>query len=45
LYTYDAILFDFDKEDGKETLEGIQKILEKDGKYPIKFKFSKNLVL
>jgi len=45
VYTYDAILFDFDKDDGKETLEGIQKILEKDGKYPIKFKFSKNLVL
>jgi len=45
LYTYDAILFDFSKEDGKETLEGIQKILEKDEKYPIKFKFSKNLVL
>lgn len=45
VYTYDAILFDFDKDDGKETLEGIQKILEKDEKYPIKFKFSKNLVL
>ena len=45
LYTYDAILFDFDKDDGKKTLEGIQEILEKDGKYPVKFKFSKNLVL
>lgn len=45
LYTYDALLFDFSKEDGKETLEGIQKILEEDGKYPVKFKFSKNLVL
>jgi len=45
LFTYDAILFDFSKEDGKKTLEEIQKILEKDGKYPVKFKFSKNLVL
>lgn len=45
LYTYDALLFDFAKEDGKETLEGIQKILEKDGKYPVKFKFSKDLGL
>jgi len=45
LYTYDAFLFDFHKEDGKETLEEIQRIMESEGKYPIKFKFSKNLVL
>ena len=45
LYTYDALLFDFHKDDGKQTLEGIQKILEEDKKYPVKFKFSKNLVL
>ena len=45
LFTYDALLFDFSKEDGKKTLEEIQKILEKDGKYPVKFKFSKSLVL
>ena len=45
LYTYDAILFDFFKEDGKETLEGIQKIMEEGGKYPTKFKYSKDLVL
>jgi len=45
LYTYDAILFDFSKEDGRNTLEEIQEILEKDGKYPVKFKYSKNLVL
>ena len=45
LYTYDALLFDFSKEDGKETLQDIQKILEKDNKYPVKFKFSKDLVL
>lgn len=45
LYTYDAILFDFSKEDGKETLEDIQKIMEEGGKYPTKFKYSKDLVL
>lgn len=45
LYTYDAILFDFYKEDGKETLEEVQRIMESGKKYPIKFKFSKNLVL
>lgn len=45
LYTYDALLFDFYKEDGKETLEDLQKILESDGKYPIKFKYSKDLRL
>ena len=45
LYTYDALLFDFHKEDGKETLEKLQEILESDGKYPIKFKYSKDLNL
>jgi len=45
LYTYDAILFDFSKEDGKETLQEIQKIMENQGEYPVKFKYSTNLVL
>ena len=45
LYTYDAILFDFSKEDGKETLQDIEKIMSEDNKYPVKFKFSKDLVL
>ena len=45
LYTYDAILFDFSKEDKVEVLENIQKIMEKTGKYPVKFKYSNNLVL
>ena len=45
LYTYDALLFDFFKEDGKETLEDLKEILETGGKYPIKFKYSKDLVL
>ncbi len=45
LYVYDAILFDFCKEDGKETLEDIKNILEEGKKYPIKFKYSNNLVL
>jgi len=45
LYTYDAILFDFSKEDGKETLLDIERIMSRDNKYPVKFKFSQNLVL
>ena len=45
LYTYDALLFDFYKEDGKETLNDIQRILSETGKYPVKFKYSQNLVL
>ena len=45
LYTYDSLLFDFNKEDGKETLVKLQEILETDGKYPIKVKYSKDLVL
>jgi hypothetical protein len=45
LYTYDALLFDFDKEDGKETLEKIKEILESGKKYPVKFKYSKDLSL
>jgi len=45
LYTYDAILFDFSKEDGKETLFELQTILESNKQYPVKFKYNKNLVL
>ena len=45
LYTYDSLLFDFDKSDGKQTLEDIQEILESNSKYPVKFKFSKDLCL
>ena len=45
LYTYDAVIFDFDKRDGKETLESLEKIMNQGGKYPIKFKYSNNLVL
>jgi hypothetical protein len=45
LYTYDAVLFDFSKEDGKDTLEEIKLIMENKGKFPVKFKYSKDLVL
>ena len=45
LYTYDSLTFDFHKEDGKETLEKLQEILETDGNYPIKFRYSKDLML
>ena len=45
LYTYDAILFDFNKEDGKETLNDIENIMSLNNKFPVKFKFSSDLVL
>ena len=45
LYTYDAIVFDFDKKEGKELLINLENIMNKGGKYPIKFKYSNNLVL
>ena len=45
LYVYDAIVFDFSKRDGKETLEKIQKIMESGGRYPIKVKYGNSLDL
>jgi len=45
LYTYDAILFDFSKEDGPDTLKDLEKIMSESNKYPVKFKYSNNLVL
>lgn len=45
LYTYDSIILDFSKEDKKETLEEIKNIMEQGGKYPVKFKYSKDLML
>ena len=45
LYTYDALLFDFYKEDGQETLDRLKEILESGGKYPTKLKYSKDLSL
>ena len=45
LYTYDSILFDFHKDDGKELLIDLETILSESNKYPVKFKFSNDLVL
>ena len=45
LYTYDAMLIDFDKRDGKATLQGIDKILSQDGKYPTKIKYGTSMNL
>ena len=45
LYTYDALLFDFYKEDGRETLEKLKEILETGGEYPTKFKYAKDFCL
>lgn len=44
LYTYDSVLFDFCLEDGKQTLLDLENILGEGGKYPVKFKYSKDLV-
>jgi len=43
LYTYDSILFDFDKVDGKQTLLDLEEILSEGGKFPVKFKFANNM--
>lgn len=43
LYTYDAIVFDFDKKEGKDVLEGIEAIMNQEGNYPVKFKHGKSL--
>lgn len=45
LYTYDSLLFDYSKEDGKELLSALENILSENGKYPVRFKYSNNLVL
>jgi hypothetical protein len=44
LYTYDSVLVDYSKQDGKQVLEDLEKILSQDGKYPVKFKGAKDLV-
>lgn len=36
LYTYDAVLYDFHKDDGFEILQGIRKIMSNNGQYPMK---------
>ena len=45
LYTYDAILFDYDKTDGDNLLKELKDIMRMDGKYPVHYKLSDNLVL
>jgi hypothetical protein len=43
LYTYDSILFDFNKLDGKQTLQDLEEILSETGKFPVKFKFANSM--
>lgn len=43
LYTYDAFVLDYAKEDGEQVLEEIKEILVEKGKYPIKVRVSQNL--
>ena len=42
LYLYDSFLFDFNKEDGKDLIINIKKIIERQGKYPTKIKVGQN---
>jgi hypothetical protein len=42
LYSYDSFLFDFNMEDGLEYLKKVKKILEQDGKYPVKVSWGLN---
>ena len=39
------MLFDYSKEDGKLFLSELEYILSEQGKYPVLFKYSENLVL
>ena len=42
LYSYDSFLFDFNMEDGLDYLKKVKKILEQDGKYPVKVSWGLN---
>jgi hypothetical protein len=45
LYTYDAILFDYSKEDGKEVLVELESLLSESNKFPVKMKYGKDYLL
>ena len=45
LYTYDAILFDFSREDGVELLETLENLLSQKDSYPVKFKYNTDYCL
>jgi hypothetical protein len=45
LFTYDSLLFDVDKSEGKELLIELEQILNQGGKYPVKYKAGNNLLL
>jgi hypothetical protein len=45
LYTYDSIIVDLSLEDGKQVPNSILKIMEREGKFPVKFKYNTNLML
>lgn len=45
LYTYDAFLFDYDESDGIEVINELKGIMSSGGIYPVKEKFSDNMVL
>lgn len=44
LYTYDSVLVDVSYKDGQDIVQQIQTVLEENNKYPVKIKYSENLV-
>ena len=45
LYTYDAILFDYDERDGEDLLNNLKNIMSSGNKFPVHYKLSNNLIL
>jgi len=45
LYTYDSLVVDLSLEDGREVADNIVNIMEEGRKYPVRVKYSKDLVL
>ena len=45
LYTYDAILFDYDERDGEDLLTDLKNIMSSGNKFPVHYKLSNNLIL
>lgn len=45
LYTYDSILIDYSKDDGKELLHQLESILSEKNNFPVHYKYGKTLFL
>ncbi len=38
LYTYDSLLFDYDRKDGKELLVKLKDVMSQSGRFPVKLR-------